>query len=157
MKAAIYARKSTDDHDRNEENRSTDRQVKRAREYARKEGWTVDEEHVYVDEAVSGADFRRPDLLRMLAALKEFDVIVMSELSRLGREQNNMGITLTKIYRKGVKVYCYLTGGELKYKSAIDKAMANLYALGAELEREMLSQRVRDALTLRAQKGQRHS
>jgi site-specific DNA recombinase len=154
MKAAIYARKSTDDKDRNPENRSTDRQIKRAREYAQKKGWKVADEHIYKDEALSGADFHRPGLLRMLAALTEFDVIVISELSRLGREQNNIGVTLGKIHRKGVQVHCYLTGGELKYKSAMDKAIANMYAVYAELERELLSQRVRDALRLRAEKGQ---
>jgi DNA invertase Pin-like site-specific DNA recombinase len=34
MIAAIYARKSTDDSDRNEEARSTTRQIERATEYA---------------------------------------------------------------------------------------------------------------------------
>ena len=48
MIAAIYARKSTDDSDRNEETRSTTRQVERATEYARAKGWTVDPRHDYV-------------------------------------------------------------------------------------------------------------
>ena len=47
MIAAIYARKSTDDSDRNEEARSTTRQVERATEYALAKGWTVDPRHVY--------------------------------------------------------------------------------------------------------------
>jgi len=46
--------------------------------------------HVYVDDGISGAEFeRRPAFLRMMNALKPrpvFDVIVMSEESRLGRE-----------------------------------------------------------------------
>ena len=42
MIAAIYARKSTDDSERNEEARSTTRQVERATEYATAKGWTVD-------------------------------------------------------------------------------------------------------------------
>ena len=56
MIAAIYARKSSDDSDRNEEARSTTRQVERATEYALAKGWTVDPRHVYVDDAVSGAE-----------------------------------------------------------------------------------------------------
>ncbi len=50
MFAAIYARKSTDDSDRNEEARSTARQIECAREYARAKGWTVLDEHVYIDD-----------------------------------------------------------------------------------------------------------
>ena len=39
---AVYSRKSSDDTDRNEEARSTTRQVERAMEYARGKGWDVD-------------------------------------------------------------------------------------------------------------------
>ena len=38
MIAAIYARKSTDDSDRNEDARSTTRQIEHAREFAAKRG-----------------------------------------------------------------------------------------------------------------------
>src|SRR5437899_766673 len=54
MLAAIYARKSTDDSDRNEEARSITRQVERATEYAKKKGWTVDPRYIFVDDAVTG-------------------------------------------------------------------------------------------------------
>ncbi len=58
MKAAIYARKSTDQFDRNEENKSVTRQVNNARAYIKKKNdWTVAEEHIYVDDAISGAEF----------------------------------------------------------------------------------------------------
>jgi DNA invertase Pin-like site-specific DNA recombinase len=40
--AAVYARKSTDDSDRDAEARSTTRQVERATAYAVAKGWTVD-------------------------------------------------------------------------------------------------------------------
>ena len=51
MIAAIYARKSTDDSERNEEARSTTRQVERATEYARAKGWTVDRATSTYDQA----------------------------------------------------------------------------------------------------------
>src|SRR5262249_13670810 len=57
MIAAIYARKSTDDSDRNEDARSTSRQIERAREYAALKGWAVDEHHIFSDDAVSGAEW----------------------------------------------------------------------------------------------------
>ena len=95
MKAAIYARKSTDDNDRNADNKSVTRQVERALAYAIAKGWSVNEEHIFVDDGISGAEFRnRPALLRMLNHLRAFDVIVMSELSRLDREMTNTATVL---------------------------------------------------------------
>ncbi len=85
MKCAIYARKSTDDSDRATQDKSVERQVTHARDYIARKGWTVADEHVYVDDGISGAEFKhRPGLLKLLDHLKEFDAIVMSEQSRLG-------------------------------------------------------------------------
>ena len=154
MKAAIYARKSSDDNDKNEENKSVTRQVDRAKAYATANNWSVDEEHVFVDDGISGADFKkRQGLLRMLNRLKEFDVIVMSELSRLGREQWKTAGALANIAANNVKVYFYLTNEELKFETAIDKFLINAYAYAAEQEREKIGQRSRDALERKAAKG----
>jgi len=70
MIAAIYARKSTDQNGVPEEE-SVARQVERARAYAAAKGWTVAEEHIYVDDNRSGTDFAtRPAFVRLMAALK---------------------------------------------------------------------------------------
>jgi len=92
MRAAIYARKSQDDSDKSIDNRSTTRQVDRAREYATSKGWEADEEHIYIDDGVSGAEYEsRHGLARLMASLPKrgrppFDVLIMSESSRLGRD-----------------------------------------------------------------------
>ena len=52
MRAAIYARKSTDQNVADEE-KSVAWHVERARAYALRKGWTVAEEHVYVDDGIS--------------------------------------------------------------------------------------------------------
>jgi DNA invertase Pin-like site-specific DNA recombinase len=68
MIAAIYARKSTDQHIADEE-KSVTRQVERARQYAERKGWTVDLAAIFIDDGVSGADFvRREDFLRLMNA-----------------------------------------------------------------------------------------
>ena len=154
MKAAIYARKSTDDNDRNKDNKSVTRQIERALAYAEARGWTVDEDHVFVDDGISGADFTtRKGLLQMLTRLKEFDYVIMSELSRLGREQSQTSKVLADIYANGVRVFFYLTDEELNYESAVDKFLVNAIAFAAEMEREKASQRSRDALERKARKG----
>ena len=90
MRTAIYARKSTDQSHVSEAQKSVSRQVDQARRYAARKGWSPTDEHVYVDDGLSGAEFAtRPGFLRLMNALKprpDFQVLVMSEESRLGRE-----------------------------------------------------------------------
>ena len=154
MKAAIYARKSTDDNDRDADNKSVTRQVERAKAFAESRGWTVLDEHIHVDDGISGAEFRnRPGLIRLLNHLHAFDVIVMSELSRLGREMTHTATVLAQIRTAGVRVWFYLTDDELKFDSATDKFMVSALSFAAELEREKASQRSRDALLRKAERG----
>jgi site-specific DNA recombinase len=154
LRCAVYARKSTDDSERNEENRSTTRQIEHAKAYAKSHGWIVDDDHVYVDDNVSGSEFvNRPGLLRMLNNLAQFDIIIMSELSRLGREQYETGTALASIAAKRVRIWFYLDDKELKFESAVDKFMVTAISFGAELEREKASQRSRDALERKWRNG----
>jgi site-specific DNA recombinase len=155
IRAAVYARKSTDDSDRDPENKSVTRQRDNAHAYAKSRGWIVDDDHVFMDDGISGAEFgsRRPGLLRLLNHLRDFDVVVMSELSRLGRDQVLVSKTLADIEAAGVHVHFYLTREELRFDSAIDRFLVSALAFGAELEREKASERSRDALERKAQKG----
>jgi site-specific DNA recombinase len=91
MIAAIYARKSIDQPGVVEDSRSVARQVTQARAVAAHKGWAVAEEHVYVDDGISGAEFeRRPALARLLNALKPrppFQALLITDRDRIGREQ----------------------------------------------------------------------
>src|SRR5262249_13325103 len=97
---AIYARKSTEQSVPDEE-RSVTRQIDLGRAYAASQGWTVDPAHVYVDGGISGAEFEgRPGLMALLAALKPraaFDVLVVYDKDRIGREQFETSYLLKKI------------------------------------------------------------
>ena len=63
MLAAIYARKSTDQSGVSDEQLSVARQIDHGRAYAARKGWTVPDAHVYVDDGISGAEFREPSWL----------------------------------------------------------------------------------------------
>ncbi len=90
MIAATYARKSTEQIGASDEEKIVTRQIEHARAYATKKGWTAPEEHSFVDDGISGAEFvKRPAFLRLMNALSPkppFQVLIMSEESRLGRE-----------------------------------------------------------------------
>src|ERR1035437_7803501 len=100
MIAAIYARKSTEQNGVADEQKSVTRQIDHARAYTISKGWVVADEHVYVDDGISGAEFEnRPGFVRLLKALKPatFTILIVSELSRLGREQLETGYVLKRL------------------------------------------------------------
>src|SRR5262249_44177905 len=123
MNAAIYARKSTEQAGIADEQRSVARQVDHARAYAAARGWTIAEDHVYVDDGISGAEFaNRPGLARLLNTLKPrppFGALVVSDLDRLGREQLETGYVMKQIAGAGVRVFSYLEDREIAVDSAI--------------------------------------
>jgi DNA invertase Pin-like site-specific DNA recombinase len=146
MITAIYARKSTDQSAIADEQKSVARQVNHARAYAERKGWTVDEAYVYVDDGISGAEFaNRPGFLRLMTALKPrppFQILIMSEESRLGREAIETAYALKQLVTAGVRVFFYLEDRERTLKSPIEKAMLSLQTMADEMEREKA--RVRD-------------
>jgi site-specific DNA recombinase len=156
MIAAIYARKSTEQHIADEE-KSVTRQLAHARAYAERKGWRVADAHVYTDDGISGAEFgKRPGFVRLMNALTPrapFDVLIMSEASRLGREQIETAYALKQIITAGVRVFCYLEDRECTLDSAIDKMLAAITHCADELERERATVRTTDAMFDKAAKG----
>jgi site-specific DNA recombinase len=157
MTAAIYARKSTDQSGVSDEQRSVARQVEHARAYAARKGWRVLDEHVYVDDGISGAEFaNRPSFLRLMNALKPrapFQVLIMSEESRLGREAIETAYALKQLVQAGVRVFFYLEDRERTLDSPTDKIMLSLTTFADELEREKARQRTYDAMQRKARAG----
>ena len=60
----MYACTSTDQHGVIEKEKSVTRQVEHARAYAEGKGWTVADEHVDVDDGISGPTWSSPRLVR---------------------------------------------------------------------------------------------
>lgn len=157
MIAAIYARKSTEQAGLNDEQQSVARQVAHAKAYAERKGWTVSEDHIFADDGISGAEFvRRPGFLRLMNALKPrpaFQILIMSEESRLGREAIETAYALKQIMDAGVYVFFYLEDRERKLNSAMDKVMLSLVNYASETERERAKQRTYDAMLRKAKAG----
>src|SRR5438552_11968961 len=153
MIAAIYARKSTDQAVADQE-KSVARQIGHAKAYAARKGWAVSDDYVYSDDGISGAEFKkRPGFLRLLNALSPrppFQVLIMSEESRLGREAIETGYVLKQIMDAGVRVFFYLEDRERTLDTAMDKVMLSLTNFASEMEREKAQQRTYDAMARKA-------
>ncbi len=157
MIAAIYARKSTEQNGVADEVRSVARQVEHAKAYAAKKGWAIAEPHVYVDDGISGAEFaRRPGLMRLMNSLKPkptFQVLIMSEESRLGRESIEVGYIIKQLVSANVRLFFYLEDRERTLDSPLEKVMLSLANFADEVEREKASTRTYDAMISKARKG----
>ncbi len=89
-----------------------------------------------------------------LRKLKPGDVIICSELSRLGRKLFMVMRILEHCMRIGACVYTvkdgYVLGDNIQ-----SKVLAFAFGLSAEIERDLISQRTKEALAVRRAAGQR--
>lgn len=153
-RVAIYARKSNDDDYKCEDNKSITRQIDHCKSYADKKGWIVSEENIFSDDGISGAEFKnRPGLINLRKQMSEYDVIVMSELSRLGRDAYRTAYEIINFIENGKRIFYYLTDEEEKADSATARMMLHLKSFSSEIEREKASERVTDALHRKAKQG----
>jgi len=156
---AIYARKSTDDGDRNAEARSTQRQIESGTAYATAKGWTVDPRYIFVDENTSGAEWKhRPGFNALLASLEgsgrpPFSVVIVSELSRIGRDTVRTPAAVMRIEEAGVEIRSYLSDAPISLADEMSEISVIFNSLAASFERRRARQRTYDALRRRAEAG----
>lgn len=139
LRAALYARVSTDQQ-------TTQNQLTELRTVARRAGWQII--HEYVDEGISGAKGRdgRPayDQLLRAAVRREFDIIMVWSVDRLGRSLQHLVSFLSDIDSQGVDLYLHQQG--IDTTTPTGKAMFQLCGVFAEFERAMIQERVRAGL-----------
>ena len=115
------------------------------------------DEHVYVDDGISGAEFaNRPGFVRVMAALKPrppFQALIMSEESRLGREAIETAYALKQLIQPSVRVFFYLEDRERTFDCPTDKLLMSVTAFADELERQKAALRVYDAMQRKARAG----
>ncbi len=107
----------------------------------------------YVDEGVSGTvNYKKRNLGKLLRVLKKGDYVIVSELSRLSRSMIDM-YSLAKIFAdKEVRVFCLKENLELG-NTAIGLMIMTVFAFSAQIERERISERTREALAKRKSEG----
>lgn len=110
-----------------------------------------------MDDGISGAEFtRRPGFVRLMNALQPrppFQVLIMSEESRLGREAIETAYALKQIIAAGVRVFFYLEDRERTLDSPIEKVMLAIQTMADEMERKKARQRMVDTMMRKAKAG----
>lgn len=88
----------------------------------------------------------------IIESLNEGDNIVVSELSRLGRSMLGCMEMLSIASEKGINVYAVKGNWQLD-RSIQSKIIAMAFSMAAEIERDLISQRAKEALRARKAAG----
>ena len=136
MRAVIYARVSTGEQ-------TTENQVLELKKVAERNEWDI--EAVYED-TISGAKAKRPELDKLLKGVirKDFDVVMVWDVSRLGRSLKHLVELLEDFNTKGVNLYFHQQGIDTTTPSG--KMMFQMCGVFAEFERSILQERVKAGL-----------
>ncbi|WP_417463570.1 recombinase family protein [Kordiimonas sp.] len=147
-RAALYLRVSTD-------KQTTENQRQDLLKLCEYRGWTIVGE--YSDEGISGTSGRekRPGLNALLkdATRRRFDVAVFWSVDRLGRSTAKVATAMEELDALGVS--------QFYHKEAIDsatphgRAMLQMAAVFATLERDMIAERVKAGLERAKAQGKR--
>lgn len=139
-----YLRVSSDEQDVNSQKQGVE-------QFAKDKGWTIDE--FITDEGVSGGkDPDKRNLGPLLKKLEKDDVVIASEISRLGRDLYMVMDILHFCMERGCIIYTvkdrFVLGHDIQ-----SKVLAFAFGLSAEIERQMIRQRTKEGLKLRVKQG----
>jgi putative DNA-invertase from lambdoid prophage Rac len=107
----------------------------------------------FIEETISGRkSWKNRELGKLIEKLQKGDVLIITELSRLGRSMLEIMELLSILLRKGVEVHVVKNDQVLK-DDLHSKVFAMAFSIAAEIERELISQRTREALARRKAEG----
>ena len=107
----------------------------------------------WIEETISGAkNYTKRQLGRLLRKVHKEDIIICCELSRLGRNlfmiMEILNICMTKECKVWTIKDCYRLGEDIQ-----SKVLAFAFGLSAEIERNLISQRTKEALARKKAEG----
>jgi len=108
----------------------------------------------WVSEKVSGKkDWKKRKIAEVIEQLGKKDVIIVPELSRLGRSTLDVLQIIKEAKGKGIDIYSVKEGIDLSGNGMQAKIMATILSLVAELERDFISMRTKEGLRAAKAKG----
>ena len=116
---------------------------------------TMQVEKIFIDKQ-SGKDIERPELQKMLAFVREGDVLVVHSLDRLARNLADLLTMVQDLTGRGVSVrfiHEKLDFDAGKESSSISKLMLSMVGAFAEFERSMIKRRQVEGIALAKARG----
>jgi DNA invertase Pin-like site-specific DNA recombinase len=144
-KTVAYLRASTDRQDLNN-------QKLEILEFAREKNLHVDEFVAITVSSRKTSKQRRID--ELLAMLSELDTLIVTELSRLGRSTSEVIALVNELVQRQIRVIIIKQNLDLRQNHDMTaKVMITLFSLFAELERDLVSMRTKEALAAKKSQG----
>ncbi len=147
MRAAIYARVSTEDQAK--DGFSIAAQVKRLNAYCKARGWVVAGE--YIDDGHSGRSIERPAYKLMMSDMDKWDVIVVLKMDRIHRNSINFAFMMNALKDAGREFNS--TQESFDTTTAMGRFVMDIIQRIAQLESEQIGERVKVGMTQKAKKG----
>jgi DNA invertase Pin-like site-specific DNA recombinase len=146
MMIAIYCRVSTFEQ-------SVDMQCSDLRRYCEQRGFEIFKE--YIDEGVSGATERRPNLDALMhdARKRLFNIVLCWRFDRFARSTQHLINALQEFRHLGIDFISYQEN--IDTGSPLGTAMFTIVAAIAELERNIIVERIRGVLRRAKDQGKR--
>ena len=118
--------------------------------FCKKQNLKIDE---WMEETISGTkDVEKRKLGILLGQLQKNDILICSELSRLGRNLLMIMSILNECMKKEIQIWTikdnYRLGTDIS-----SKVLAFAFGLSAEIERNLISQRTKEALARKKSEG----
>jgi len=118
--------------------------------FAKKNNFIVEK---WIEETISGTkEIHERELGKLLKKMKKGDKLICSELSRLGRSLLMIMSVLNECMKKEIEVWTikdnYRLGNDIN-----SKVLAFAFGLSAEIERDLISQRTKEALARKKAEG----
>ena len=132
MKAAIYARVSTNDQ-------TNENQLIELRKFCQNNNYEIVAEY---SDIISGTKSSRPELDKMLKAMrdKEFNLVIVWKFDRLGRSTSHLLQVLEEMKNKKVRLIA--TSQNVDTETPMGKFFYTILSGFAEMERAMIVERV---------------
>jgi DNA invertase Pin-like site-specific DNA recombinase len=144
MKAGLYVRVSTADQ-------TTLNQELELKKYCEREG--IEVYRIYKDEGISGIKTTRPELDCMLQDMRNklFDCVIVWKFDRLGRSTQHLLQVLEEMKNKQIRLIA--TSQNIDTSTYMGKFFFTILSGFAEMEREMITERIKLGLERRRKQG----
>ena len=107
----------------------------------------------WIEETISGTvSPKKRNLGKLIAKAEKGDIIICSELSRLGRNMFMIMSILNVLMERGV-IVCTVKEGYKLGDDITSKVLAFAFSISAEIERTLISQRTTEALLRKKKEG----